>query len=30
VATAFAAKPAKAAVGTKRDINAAVYGPRHF
>jgi 2-(1,2-epoxy-1,2-dihydrophenyl)acetyl-CoA isomerase len=30
VAEAFAAKPTKAAVGTKRDINAVVYGTRHF
>ena len=30
VAAAFAAKPAKAAVGTKRDVNAVVYGTRHF
>jgi len=30
VAAAFASKPAKAAVGTKRDINGAMYGPRLF
>jgi enoyl-CoA hydratase len=30
VAARFAAQPAKAAVNTKRDVNAVVYGPRHY
>lgn len=30
VAARFAAQPAKAAINTKRDVNAVVYGPRHY
>lgn len=30
IADAYASKPAKAAVGTKRDINAFYYGPKHY
>jgi enoyl-CoA hydratase len=30
VAARFAALPAKAAVNTKRDVNAVIYGPRHY
>jgi enoyl-CoA hydratase/carnithine racemase len=30
VAARFAAQPARAAAATKRDINAVVYGPRHY
>ena len=30
IAARFAAQPAKAAVNTKRDVNAVVYGPRHY
>jgi enoyl-CoA hydratase/carnithine racemase len=30
VAERFAAQPAKAAAATKRDVNAVIYGPRHY
>lgn len=30
IADAYASKPAKAAIGTKRDINAIFYGPKHY
>ena len=30
IADRFAAKPTKAAINTKRDVNAVIYGPRHY
>jgi enoyl-CoA hydratase len=30
IAERFAAQPTKAAVNTKRDVNAVIYGPRHY
>jgi enoyl-CoA hydratase len=30
IANRFAAQPGKAAVNTKRDVNAVIYGPRHY
>jgi enoyl-CoA hydratase/carnithine racemase len=30
IAARFAAQPAKAAVNTKRDVNAVIYGPRYY
>jgi enoyl-CoA hydratase len=30
IAARFAGQPAKAAINTKRDVNAVVYGPRHY
>ena len=30
IADRFAAQPTKAAVNTKRDVNAVIYGPRHY
>jgi enoyl-CoA hydratase len=30
IAARFAAQPAKAAINTKRDVNAVIYGPRHY
>ncbi|MGD9752361.1 MAG: enoyl-CoA hydratase/isomerase family protein, partial [Acidimicrobiia bacterium] len=30
IAERYAAQPAKAANATKRDVNAVIYGPRHY